>query len=107
MIDDIVEQYVKHGWTLRRILLADKKHRAASLSLLDRFPGATIFEADFDAMWFSRASRDAETWELRRLSGAPFALLDVLTPEVSDAERRKRLENIEDRMAETIKKIGP
>ena len=83
----IVKQYEKHGWILRRVLLcaAEDFSRAA-----DSFGGASIVRAGVDALWFSRAADDGnEAWELRRLSGAPFALLNVFSPTDDDAARER------------------
>ena len=100
MIDAIVEQYEKHGWKLRRILVI----AASADDLKSRYPEASLVESDVDALWFSRPNRDAETWELRRLSGSPFALLEVFTSDVIDEDRENRLRNIERRMAESFTK---
>ena len=104
MIDAIVEQYEKHGWTLRRILLSKVEYASASNELKSRFPDAVLVESEIDALWFSRKNRDAETWELRRLSGTPFALLDAFNADVTDGERETALRNIEGRMAESLRK---
>jgi hypothetical protein len=104
MNDAIVEQYEKHGWTLQRILLTKAELAATSDELKTRFPNAVLVESDIDAIWFSRPNRDAETWELRRLSGTPFALLEVFEGIVADGEREDALRNIEQRMAESLTK---
>ena len=104
MIDDVVEQYKKYGWVLRRILLTVAEHKAKSPELKSRYPDASLSEGEVDALWFSRRRGNDETWELRRLSGSPFALLQVFENRVTDDERESTLRNIEKRMAETLTK---
>lgn len=104
MIDPIVEQYQRHGWTLRRILLTKPEYGAKAGELRSRYADASIIKAEIDALWFSRPNRNAETWELRRLSGTPFALLEVFDTNLGEAEREEKLHKIETRMAETLTK---
>ena len=104
MIDAIVEQYEKHGWTLRRILLTKAEYTSTSNELRSRFPDAVLVESEIDALCFSRKNRDAETWELRRLSGTPFAVLEVFNAGVTDDDRENALRSIELRMAESLAK---
>lgn len=104
MIDPIVEQYERHGWTLRRILLNKSEITATADDLKSLYPDASLVESDVDALWFSRPNRDTETWELRRLSGTPFALLEVFNSNVSEDDREESLRNIERRMAESSTK---
>jgi hypothetical protein len=59
--------------------------------------GAVEFvSSEIDAAWFSRPSRGAEAWELRRLAETPFALFEVFG-EDDDQEAceltRKEMEN--------------
>ena len=104
MIEALVEQYEKHGWALKRVLLKSPEFRDPANELALKCPGLTISDSDIDALWFSRSRGTTETWELRRLSGAPFALLDVFDASVSDDERESSLRNVEKRMAESIAK---
>lgn len=96
-IREIIGQYTKHGWKLRRVLLsaALKNELADAVGELD----AEIVEGKNDGLWFSRRSRpNSEAWELRRLSGSPFALVTVVDDTVDDAERERTLRETEDRM---------
>jgi hypothetical protein len=79
----IIKQYEKHGWTLRRALLSEDTSNVLS-NLLD---GIDVTSSDLDAFWFSRRSKpETESWELRRLSGSPFALVAVVPSNASEEE---------------------
>lgn len=99
-IEEIVALYEKHGWKLRRVLLsADSKDLSKNSVLAD----AEIRDSSFDALWFSRRSRPgAESWEIRRLAGSPFALVEVFEDGTTDADVEERLAETENRMAETL-----
>ncbi len=96
-VGEIVEQYKKHGWTLRRALFTDDGRKAAAGILPTEF----LYDSDFDALWFSRRSKpDTEAWELRRVTGAPFALIAVVSTGDDVEELEAALANIEDEMRE-------
>ena len=99
-VGEIIAQYVKHGWTVRRALLSNE-----SKSLLAKTLGDIEIElSDFDALWFSRRSKpESEAWELRRLTGSPFALVAVVSADASAEERETTLSQVADEMsAKTI-----
>lgn len=82
-INSIISVYVKHGWTLRRVLLSD----ALKTSLGDSFAfgESEVVTADFDALWFSRVRNDRETaWEIRHISNTAYALVAVVDSEQDD-----------------------
>ena len=55
-------------------------------------------------MWFSRRSQpDREAWELRRISAAPFAVVEVLPDNLTDQEREEMLTEAEERMFDTAR----
>jgi hypothetical protein len=102
-IDAIVnlsDQYAKHKWVLRRVLLSDKSFGELTEALRSQFPDAVISLHEIDAIWFSRKNRDSETWELRRIGSPPFALVEVVDDAVSAEERENRLASLEHEMAE-------
>jgi len=77
-IGEIIKQYEKHGWTLRRVLLCAKTREDFSSSAESLFGGAPVISSEINALWFSRASANGgEAWELRRLTGAPFAVIKI------------------------------
>lgn len=101
-IQEILRQYEKHGWNLRRVLL--------SASTADNLPKESFGEveiatADFDALWFSReALNGGETWELRTLSSAPFALVEVFTDDDEEEVREEIRREMETQIAEKASK---
>lgn len=97
-IAQIIEQYVKHGWKLRRVLLSP----ALSEALIDPaglFGDAEVRTTANDALWFSRRSMpDREAWELRRISASPFAVVEIVPDGLADQEVDELLEQAESRM---------
>lgn len=76
-IQNILSLYSKYDWKLRRVLLTNELKNSI-FNLEKVFNSAEILESDIDAVWFSRPSgKDNESWELRRLSETPFALIEV------------------------------
>lgn len=97
------ELYAKHGWELRRILVADD---AVHDEFADAFPDALIENAFLDAIWFSRRSApEQEAWELRRLTGSPFALVKVIPDSFTDDEREFILKETETEMRDLASKM--
>jgi hypothetical protein len=97
-IREIIAQYVKHGWILRRVLLSDQLRKKVFPEIADFFADAAIeiVSSDVDAAWFSRKSKNREAWELRRLAETPFALFesfDENAPENAREEIRREMEN--------------
>ena len=96
-VGEIVKQYEKHGWTLRRALLSDESR----VVLSDSLAGIDITSSDLEALWFSRRSNpENESWELRRLTGSPFALVAVVPTDASEDELESTLAQIADDMRE-------
>jgi hypothetical protein len=89
-IQEILAQYRKHGWTLRRVLLCAETLESLTGSLGNLFGETQIVSFEIDAAWFSRPSGTGrEAWELRRLTGAPFALVEVFEDEDDEAVREE------------------
>jgi hypothetical protein len=80
LAQQIVANYTKHGWTLRRVLLrptAEPERR----QIAQTFPASTLIDAEVDALWFARASHaDREAWELRLIAEQPYALFETSKP---------------------------
>ncbi|MGI8812070.1 MAG: hypothetical protein ACR2IH_06020 [Pyrinomonadaceae bacterium] len=94
MLNEIVAQYEKHGWVLRRVLNSDPDTSPPSLPA-----GVHAVSSGIDALWFSRTSLPGtEAWELRRLTSLPFALVKVIADDVSDSEREDILSDVEENM---------
>jgi hypothetical protein len=97
-IDEILKIYIKHGWSLRRVLLS-----SAAAGAANSFGDADIRESNIDALWFSRASRaGGEAWELRALTPTPLALLEVIPVETNEPERESILNEVEGRLREML-----
>jgi len=90
----VLELYEKHGWTPRRALVT------GDAAVYDDIIDASFVKpASVDALWFSRVSKPGtETWELRRLTGSPFALVAVFDDGHDEDERESLLAEIEHRM---------
>ena len=96
-VGEILAQYERHGWRLRRALLSDEG-RAAFANVLSN---AEVTDADLDAVWFSRqSSPDVEAWELRRLSALPFALVTLVQTDATSDELEAALTQIEEDLRE-------
>jgi hypothetical protein len=99
-IQEILLQYKKHGWTLRRVLLSDDLRVRAYTELVALSAGEAVefVSSDVEAAWFSRPSKEGEAWELRRLSTAPFALFEVFDDDDEEETREEARKEMETRL---------
>lgn len=98
-IQAVIDQYTSHGWRLRRALISSGTVNKLWPDTAAADPEVAIEESASEALWFSRRSHpDREAWELRRLSGSPFALVAVLEDSLDDDEREAILRATERRM---------
>ena len=96
-VRQIRAQYEKHGWTLRRVLLSE----APSSEVIEALGDAETSLSDLDAAWFSRSSKPGKvTWELRRLTGAPFALVAIIDESSDASTAAAALGGVEEHMRE-------
>ena len=106
-VKEILAQYEKHGWYLRRVLLSAEafENLSASSAL---FGQAEVVRSDtLNAAWFARASTEGrETWELRLLSAAPFALVQVFEANETETTREEIRRAMETRLTEQASKAG-
>lgn len=93
-IREIIKQYEKHGWTLRRVLLSPAMMESSGADEIV-FGDAPVTPAEIDAAWFSRPSKGGEAWELRRLSGSPFALVEIFDADGEEAVRDQTRQEME------------
>lgn len=106
-IREIIATYRKHGWSLSRVLLSDESKRRLAGDLADLFGDAEIIDSNIDAAWFTRRSRPGSvTWELRRFTALPFALVEVLDDSASGEERENALAGAEDRLRQSLENFG-
>ena len=102
--EEILAQYKKHGWNLRRVLLSAPVQEKLLASL---FGGVKIISSELDAVWFSRASSEGrEAWELRSLSTAPFALVEIFEEDDEEDVREEARSEMEARLIEQLLNIG-
>ena len=95
VVEQIIAQYDKHGWELRRALLSPDARKA----LTEVVGMVEVEDADIDALWFSRQSKpDQVAWELRRLTGSPFALVAVISSDATSDENDETLMQVVDEM---------
>lgn len=105
-IESIIAQYEKHGWRLRRVILTEESQTTLGRDS-DVFQQAEVVSSDLDAAWFSRVSDPGkETWELRRLGPAPFAIDAFLSDELGSEENEEILRNTEARMLQSSPSSG-
>ncbi len=98
-IAEILSLYQKHGWILRRVLLSDALKKSLPEPLETLFGAAEIRSSEIDAAWFSRApNAEQETWELRRLTETPYALIEFFDAEDEEEIREETLAEVESRM---------
>jgi hypothetical protein len=98
-IRSVIEQYAKHDWIVRRLMLSSGSTAELGPELVSLNAEVEIVEPRQEGIWFSRRTQpDREAWELRRLSGSPFALVAVLEDSLSLDEREDVLRSIERRM---------
>ncbi|MEO7673852.1 MAG: hypothetical protein ABIU09_07225 [Pyrinomonadaceae bacterium] len=104
-IGEIIALYKKHGWTLRRVLLSAPLGKSLLTGDADIFGDTDVRASELDAAWFSRSSTPERTaWEIRHLSGTPYALVEVIENGTDAQFSDKVLEGAEARMKETILK---
>ena len=103
---EILLQYKRHGWNLRRVLLSAQTAELLSDSLKALFGEAEIVASEIDAAWFARISgAGGEAWELRRLSGTPFALVEVFEGEDDEEVREETRKEMETRLSRLASKV--
>ncbi len=99
VITEILSQYKRHGWHLRRVLLSENLSENLSGSVKTLFGDAEITASEIDAVWFCRASGKENTaWELRHLSETPFAVFELFNTETDVVIVREKQIEIENRL---------
>ncbi len=105
-IQEILSTYKKYGWNLRCVLLADALRNNLRGKTEILFGAAEIRAAEFDAAWFSRVSGSGrEAWELRHLSQAPFAFIEVFDANDDEEIREQTRGEIEMQLKEKILRV--
>lgn len=87
---EIIANYRRHNWTLRRVLLRPSTREEIGDEASGIFGGASLEEAEIDALWFARPSHGGrEAWELRLVAEAPYALFETFEPDEPEEEREE------------------
>jgi hypothetical protein len=95
--EEIFAQYARHGWVLRRVLLAAASEYSPGPVSAD----VTLVLSDINAAWFSRPPKPGEyAWEIRYLGPTPFAFVEHLDDSAPDFEQR--LQDVENRLRKVI-----
>jgi len=103
-IHALLAQYEKHGWNLRRVLLSAEARENLPNTL---FGQIEIVLSELNALWFSRASfAGRETWELRHISDAPFALVEVFEADDEEDAREEARQEMQTQLLEQASKSG-
>lgn len=103
-IEQILSQYRKYDWILRRVLLTEDLQNEIAEQTKELFgEEIEIVASEIDAVWLSRISiTGSETWEIRHLSVVPFALVEVFDEEEDEAVREERLHELEAELKEKV-----
>ncbi len=105
LVRDILTQYKKHGWNLRRVLLLPETKKKLFNSLEILFGETEIAFSEVDALWFSRPSQKNRTaWELRHLSEIPFALFETFEENTDENILQESLSEMETHLQERTSK---
>jgi hypothetical protein len=98
---EIVRQYERHEWKLRRVLM----ERSADIedALAADFPDVAIVESDISALWFSRRSiPEHESWEIRRVDPPAYALVEVIPDNIQQEAKEDLLKQTELRLFDRL-----
>lgn len=86
---------------MRRVLLSPQTRAEISGAAPDPLKDVEINAADFDALWFARASHEGrEAWELRLVADQPYALFEAFEADETEDERFEARREMENRMRE-------
>ncbi|MCP9492876.1 MAG: hypothetical protein MSG64_00305 [Pyrinomonadaceae bacterium MAG19_C2-C3] len=109
---EILKTYRQHAWRVRRVLLtaATRAELSATPGVWrDELSGATVHEAEFDAVWFARAAGNSsgddgvrEAWELRLIAAMPFALFEMFEADEAEEDREDVRGEMEAQMRERL-----
>lgn len=96
---EIISNYRRHDWRLRRVLLRSETRAALDDKALKSFADASVEESELDALWFSRPSHAGrEAWELRLVAEPPYALFETFEPDEAEEEREELRREMEARL---------
>src|SRR5215831_17755027 len=101
LFKEIAATYERHGWKLKRVLLRSSTQSRFAGRADQLFKAATLHDAEFDALWFARASPGRrEAWELRLLADQRYALFEAFEANENEEAREEVRREMEHRMRE-------
>ncbi len=101
---EIIGNYQRHGWELRRVLLRPETRAGLNESSQGLFKDALLVDSDFDALWFSRPSHAGrEAWELRQVATQPYALFEAFEADEDEELREDARREMENRMRDQVR----
>jgi hypothetical protein len=101
LINEILANYEKHGWRLRRALLRPETRAAINEGGL--FNQAQVEDSEIDALWFSRPSQgQREAWELRLVATTQYALFENFEADEVEEAREELRREMEARMRSKV-----
>ena len=101
LFKEIIANYERHGWDLRRVLLKPATRADLNQYAAEIFHEADLVDAEVDALWFARPSHAGrEAWELRLVAEQPYALFEAFEADETEAEREEARLEMENKMRE-------
>jgi len=101
LFKEIIANYERHGWELRRVLLKPATRADLNEQATEIFNETTLVDAEVDALWFARPSHAGrEAWELRLVTEQPYALFEAFEADETEAEREEARIEMENKMRE-------
>ncbi|HEX7997205.1 MAG TPA: hypothetical protein VF528_02215 [Pyrinomonadaceae bacterium] len=103
---ETLNNYQRHGWQLRRVLLRPESRAELEASIETLFAGASVHESTVNALWFARTSHmGREAWELRLMAQAPYALFETFEEDETEEEREEVRTEMEARLREYANRV--
>ena len=103
LFKEIIATYQRHGWELKRVLIKPATRDHLKQQAAGLFNEAKLIDAEFDALWFARASHgEREAWELRLVAEHPYALFAAFESDETEEEREEARLEMEHQMREQV-----
>jgi hypothetical protein len=101
LFKEIIANYQRHGWELRRVLLKPATRADLTDQATEIFNRAGLVDAEVDALWFARPSHAGrEAWELRLVAEQPYALFEAFEADETEEQREEARLEMENKMRE-------
>ena len=107
LMRETIALYHKYEWRVQRALLTTETGAALAAHPLEALAGVALAEHEADALWFARPSHEGrEAWELRLVSGTPYALFEAFEADEPEIDREEVRADAEARLREYARNIG-